>query len=77
MPAVASLEDLKSARKEGSGIYAMLSALPVPRSPARRDAGGCSLLYEDGVALVGRMCAEPPWERVEPFKGWVGATSPA
>jgi hypothetical protein len=21
------------------------------------------------------MCVEPPWERVEPFKGWVGATS--
>jgi hypothetical protein len=62
MPAVASLEDLKAARKEGSGIYAMLYAL-------------CSMLYEDGVALVGRMCVEPPWERVEPFKGWVGATS--
>jgi hypothetical protein len=23
------------------------------------------------------MCVEPPWERVEPFKVWVGATSPA
>jgi len=36
MPAVASLEDLKAARKEGSGIYAMLYAL-------------CSMLYEDGA----------------------------
>jgi hypothetical protein len=27
MPAIASLEDLKSARKEGVSIYAMLSAL--------------------------------------------------
>jgi len=24
---------------------------------------------------IGRMCVEPPWERVEPFKSWVGATS--
>ena len=31
MPAIASLEDLKAARKEGSGIYAMLYALPVVR----------------------------------------------
>ena len=37
-------------------IYALLYAL-------------CSMLYEDGAALVGRMCVEPPWERVEPFKG--------
>ena len=22
------------------------------------------------------MCVEPLWERVERFKGWVGATSP-
>ena len=21
------------------------------------------------------MCVEPPWERIEPFKGWTGATS--
>ena len=27
MPAIASLEDLKSAQKEGLSIYAMLSAL--------------------------------------------------
>ena len=45
MPAIASLEDLKAAQKEGVSIYAMLYALPVLRSPARRDVGGCSMLY--------------------------------
>jgi len=35
MPAIASLEDLKAAQKEGLGIYAMLYAL-------------CSMLYEVG-----------------------------
>jgi hypothetical protein len=34
MPAIAYLEDLKSARKEGVSIYAMLYAL-------------CSMLYEN------------------------------
>jgi hypothetical protein len=33
------------------------------------------MLYEDGAGSVGRICVEPPWERVEPIKGWVGATS--
>jgi len=56
MPAVASLEDLKAAQEKGLSIYAMLYAL-------------CSMLYEDGAGSVGRMCVEPPWERVEPFKG--------
>jgi hypothetical protein len=36
MPAIASLEDLKAARKEGLSIYAMLSAL-------------CALLYGNGA----------------------------
>jgi len=36
MPAIASLEDLRAAQKEGLGIYAMLYAL-------------CSMLYEDGA----------------------------
>jgi len=36
MPAIASLEDLRAAWKEGFGIYAMLYAL-------------CSMLYEDGA----------------------------
>ena len=49
MPAIASLEDLKAAQKEGLSIYAMLSTLPVRRSPARRDVGGCSMLYKDGA----------------------------
>jgi hypothetical protein len=35
MPAIASLEDLRTAQKEGLSIYAMLYAL-------------CSMLYEDG-----------------------------
>jgi hypothetical protein len=35
MPAIASLEDLKAAQKEGLCIYAKLHAL-------------CSMLYEDG-----------------------------
>ena len=33
------------------------------------------MLDEDGAGLDGRICMEPPWEGVEPFKGWVGATS--
>jgi len=37
MPAIASLQDLKAAREEGLGIYAMPYAL-------------CSMLYEDGAA---------------------------
>ena len=37
--------------------------------------GSNSLLMRDGAALGGKMCVEPPWERVEPSKGWVGATS--
>jgi len=45
MPAIASLEDLKAAQKEGLSICAMLYALPVLRSPARRDVGGCAMLY--------------------------------
>jgi len=36
MPAIASLEDLKAAQKEGLSIYAMLHA-------------PCSMLYEDGA----------------------------
>jgi hypothetical protein len=49
MPAIASLEDLKAAQKEGVSIYAMLYALPVLRSPARRDVGGCTMLYGNGA----------------------------
>jgi hypothetical protein len=36
MPAIASLEDLRAAQKEGLSIYAMHYAL-------------CSMLYEDGA----------------------------
>jgi len=66
MPAIASLEDLKAAQKDlGCGVKGSYSALS-PRY---------SVLMRDGGRSVGRMCVEPPWERVEPFKGWVGATS--
>jgi len=36
MPAIAPIEDLRTAQKEGLGIYAMLYAL-------------CSMLYKDGA----------------------------
>jgi len=36
MPAIASLEDLRNAQKEGLSIYAMLYAF-------------CSMLHEDGA----------------------------
>ena len=42
MPAIASLEDLKAARKEGLSIYAMLYAL-------------CSMLHEDGAGSAGKI----------------------
>src|SRR4030042_133287 len=58
MPVIASLEDLKSARKEGVSIYAMLYALPVLRSRTNC-VGGCSMLYGNGVALTWKMCVEP------------------
>jgi hypothetical protein len=41
IPAIASLEDLKAAQKEGLSIYAMLYAL-------------CSILFEDGVTSDGK-----------------------
>jgi len=44
MPAIASLDDLKAAQKEGVSIYAMRYAL-------------CSMLYEDGAALDGKISA--------------------
>ena len=50
MPAIASLEDLKAAQKEGVSIYAMLYAL-------------CSMLYEDGAGQVGRMSASCGWKK--------------
>ena len=42
MPAIAPIEDLKAAQKEGLSIYAMLSAL-------------CASLYGNGVVLVGEI----------------------
>ena len=44
MPAIASLEDLKTAQKEGVSIYAIRYAL-------------CSMLYGNGAALDGRTFA--------------------
>jgi hypothetical protein len=48
MPAIASLEDLKAAQKEGLSIYAMLSAL-------------CALLYGNGGTLVGKIFLNFGW----------------
>jgi len=42
MPAIASVEDLKAAQKEGVSIYAMLYAL-------------CSMLYGNGAVSDGRI----------------------
>jgi hypothetical protein len=64
MPAIASLEDLKAAQKEGVSIYAMLSAL-------------CALLYGNGAGSVGKMYVEPPWERFETFKSRMVGDIPA
>ena len=64
MPAIASLEDLKAAQKAGVSIYAMRHAL-------------CSMLYGSGEESDGKTCVEPPWKRIEPFKGWVGGDIPA
>jgi hypothetical protein len=50
MPAIASLEDLKAAQKEGLGIYAMLYAL-------------CSMLNEDGAGYVGKISVNCGWRR--------------
>jgi hypothetical protein len=49
VPAIASLEDLKSAQKEGVSIYAMLYAL-------------CSMLYGNGVVLAGKMYVSYGWK---------------
>jgi hypothetical protein len=50
MPAIASLEDLKAAQKEGLSIYAMLSAL-------------CALLYGNGAVLAGKIFASFGWRK--------------
>jgi hypothetical protein len=64
MPAIASLEDLKAARKEGVSIYAMRHAL-------------CPLVYGNGVASDGKICVELSWERFEIFKSRKGGDIPA
>jgi len=50
MPAIASLEDLKAAEKEGLSIYAMLSAL-------------CALLYGNGAGSAGKIFVNCGWKR--------------
>jgi hypothetical protein len=54
MPAIAPLEDLKSAQKEGLSIYAMLYLSSKAETTASEDAL-CSMLYEDGVEWDGRI----------------------
>ena len=53
MPAIASLEDLKAAQKEGLSIYAMLYAL-------------CALLYGNGDESVGGMYVNFGYKNVHP-----------
>jgi hypothetical protein len=48
MPAIPSLEDLKSARKEGVSIYAMHYLSSKAETTASEDAL-CSMLYENGA----------------------------
>jgi hypothetical protein len=52
MPAIASLEDLKSARKEGVSIYAMHYLSSKAETTALEDAL-CSMLYGNGAELGG------------------------
>jgi hypothetical protein len=56
MPAIASLEDLKSARKEGLSIYAMLYLSSKAETTATEDAL-CSMLYGNGGRLAGKTYA--------------------
>jgi len=44
MPAIASLEDLRAAQEEKLSIHTMPSTLPVLRSAAGHDVGGCGVL---------------------------------
>jgi len=53
MPAIASLEDLRAAQKDGVSIYAMPYAL-------------CAMLYGNGGALVGRMYVNFGWRSALP-----------
>ena len=48
MPAIAPLEDLKSAQKEGLSIYAMLYLSSKAETTASEDAL-CSMLYGNGA----------------------------
>jgi hypothetical protein len=36
----------------------------------------CTMLYENGVGSVGRMCVELPWERFEKLKSRKGGDIP-
>ena len=63
MPAIASLEDLKSARKECLSIYAMRYLSSKAETTATEDAL-YSMLYGNGAASAGRMFANPGWRSV-------------
>jgi hypothetical protein len=58
------IENLRATQKKGLNINAMPYALG-------------AILYKGGVALVGRMCMELPWERFETFKSRKGGAIPA
>ena len=59
MPAIASLEDLKAAQKD------LLEA---------KDLDELKRVFKKW-RRIGWKNVEPPWDRIEPFKGWTGATS--
>ena len=62
MPAIASLEDLKAAQKEGLSIYAMLYLSSKAENTATEDAL-CSMLYGNGAALDGKISVSFGWKR--------------
>ena len=63
MPAIASLEDLKSARKECLSIYAMRYLSSKAETTATEDAL-YSMLYGNGTVLDGRMFVNSGWRKV-------------
>ena len=60
MPAIASLEDLKAAQKD---------------LQEAKDLTELKGVFKKWRRIGWKNVCGAPWERVEPFKGWVGATS--
>jgi hypothetical protein len=73
MPAIASLEDLKSAQKEGLDIYGMCYSSLQSRT---RDTSHGHVLNEKWRKIGWKnVCGAPMRKGRAIFKGWVGATS--